>query len=551
MVKDISVVPEVQFLEEVLEWISRGELRVPKFQRPFLWRPEQMLQLFDSMERGYPVGSLLIWEPSMPLASLDSIGGRSIPSAPEGGKVAYVLDGHQRLSTLFGVLHRLADAPQSTLQEDWMWWVYRPLDRTDSSDGARYRHWKSGEKVPENYLPMRSVLRTLDFLEYARQVSDTYSRTEADRLTKESERIAQRVKNYKVSVVRMQGGTLQQAVEVFSRINSSGQKMRPDQMVSALTYGTTGPETLSDKMEEIQARIAASGFGEIPIMTIFQTVLALSGEEDVQNPSWEMMARKVQGQLLGAVEKTDRTLQEVVDFLKGEANVPLARLVPYNIQIMLLAVFFHFSGQVDDGRRSKLRDWFWITSLAGTFAGANTTQVRKFIEEMKAFAEGRGELSYSSEKARAFPERFDLRSARVRAYLLWDLQTFPERKNLDGDPIKVVDQLATAHRETYRHIITQSGVPGASSPANRIVMATPPGISIRQAFIKLAEEGQTDILDSHGVSLASVEYLKADDYAGFIVARQHEVAARERAFIESLGIQSSDQEFGEADIDTE
>ncbi|MCB5911285.1 DUF262 domain-containing protein [Streptomyces pinistramenti] len=550
MIKDISVVPEVQFLEQVLQWISTGELRVPKFQRPFLWRPEQMLQLFDSMERGYPVGSLLIWEPSMPLASLDSIGGRGIPSAPEGGKVAYVLDGHQRLSTLFGVLHRLAAAPRSTRQEDWMWWVYRPLDRADH-DGSRYRHWKSGDKVPDNYLPMRSVLRTLDFLEYARQLSDTYSRSEADRLTEESERIAQRVKNYKVSVVRMQGGTLQQAVEVFSRINSSGQKMRPDQMVSALTYGTTGPETLSDKMEEIQGRIAASGFGDIPIMTIFQTVLALSGEEDVQNPSWEMMARKVQGQLLGAVEKTDHTLQEVVDFLRVEAHVPLARLVPYNIQIMLLAVFFHFSGQVEEGRRSKLRDWFWITSLAGTFAGANTTQVRKFIEEMKAFAEGRGELSYSGERARAFPERFDLRSARVRAYLLWDLQNFPERKNLDGELINVVDQLATAHRETYRHIITQSGVPGASSPANRIVMATPPGISIRQALIRLAEEGATDILDSHGVSPSSVEYLKDDEYADFIAARQHEVASREKAFIESLGIQSSEQEFGEADIDTE
>jgi hypothetical protein len=548
--KDISVVPEVQFLEQVLQWISLGELRVPKFQRPFLWRPEQMLQLFDSMERGYPVGSLLIWETTMPLASLDSIGGRSIPPAPEGGKVAYVLDGHQRLSTLFGALHRSAGAPKSIRQEDWMWWVYRPLDRADH-DGVRYRHWKSGEKVPDSYLPMRSVLRTLDFLGYARQLSDTYTRDEADRLTNESERIAQRVKNYKVSVVRMQGGTLQQAVEVFSRINSSGQKMRPDQMVSALTYGTTGPETLSDKMEEIQGRIAASGFGEIPIMTIFQTVLALSGEEDVQNTSWEMMARKVQGQLMGAVEKTDRTLQEVVDFLKVEAQVPLARLVPYNIQIMLLAVFFHFSGKVKEGQRKKLREWFWITSLAGTFAGANTTQVRKFIEEMKAFAEGKRELSYSDERARAFPERFDLRSARVRAYLLWDLQTFPERKNPDGKPINVVDQLATAHRETYRHIITQSGVPEASSPANRIVMATPPGMSIRQALIRLAEEGQIGILDSHGVSLDSVEYLKTDDYADFIVARQHEVASREKEFIESLGIQSSEQEFGEADIDTE
>ncbi|WP_405695881.1 DUF262 domain-containing protein [Streptomyces coelicoflavus] len=550
MDKDISVVPEVQFLEQVLEWVARGELRVPKFQRPFLWRPEQMLQLFDSMERGYPVGSLLIWETSMPLASLDSIGGRDIPPVPEGGKVAYVLDGHQRLSTLFGVLHRSADAPRSLMQEDWMWWVHRPLDRADH-DGVRYRHWKSGERVPDNYLPMRSVLRTLDFLGYARQLSDTYDRDEADRLTNEGERIAQRVKNYKVSVVRMQGGTLQQAVEVFSRINSSGQKMRPDQMVSALTYGTTGPETLSDKMEEIQERIAASGFGEIPIMTIFQIVLALSGEEDVQNTSWEVMARKVQGQLMGAVEKTDRTLQEVVEFLKNEVQVPLARLVPYNIQIMLLAVFFHFSGQVAEGQRSRLRDWFWITSLAGTFAGANTTQVRKFIEEMKAFAAGANELDYSGERARAFPERFDLRSARVRSYLLWDLQTFPDRKNPDESCINVADQLAKAHRETYRHIITQSRVRGASSPANRIVMATPPGMSIRQALIKLAEEGRTDILDSHGVSLASVERLKADDYADFIAVRQHEVAAREKQFIESLGILPSEQDFGEADIDTE
>ncbi|MEK2488562.1 DUF262 domain-containing protein [Kitasatospora purpeofusca] len=552
VVKDISVVPEVHFLEEVLEQISRGELRVPKFQRPFLWRPDQMLQLFDSMERGYPMGSLLIWETTMPLESLDTIGGRSIPSAAEGAKVAYVLDGHQRLSTLFGVLHRLADAPRSTQQEDWMWWVYRPLVRSDH-DGVRYRHWKSGDAVPGNFLPMRSVLGTLDFLEYARKLSDASDfREEADRLTKESERIAKRVKNYKVSVVRMEGGTLQQAIEVFSRINSSGQKMRPDQMVSALTYGTIGPETLSDKMEEIKGRVATSGFGEVPIMTIFQTVLALSGEEDVQrDTSWETMARKVQGQLMTAVEDTDRILQEVVAFLRDEARVPLARLVPYNIQIMLLAVFFHFSDKAEAEQRAILRNWFWITSLAGTFAGSTTTQVRNFIRQMKAFARGASGLSYSGERARAFPDRFDLRSARVRAYLLWDLQTFPERKNLDGSTANVLEQLATAPSETYRHIITQSGVQGASSPANRIVMTTPPGVSIRQALIRLAEEERTDILDSHGVSLASIEHLKADDYTNFILARQHELAAREKQFIGSLGIESADKEVGEADIDTE
>ncbi|MFE6103533.1 hypothetical protein ACFVQ4_26710 [Streptomyces laurentii] len=82
-------------------------------------------------------------------------------------------------------------------------------------------------------------------------------------------------------------------------------------------------------------------------------------------------------------------------------------------------------------------------------------------------------------------------------------------------------------------------------------MTTPPGVSIRQALIRLAEDGRTDILDSHGVSLASIEHLKADEFTDFILARQHELAARERKFIESLGIKSADKEVGEADIDTE
>ncbi|AXG79982.1 DUF262 domain-containing protein [Streptomyces paludis] len=550
--KDISVVPEAYFLEQLLERIARGELRVPKFQRPFLWRPEQMLQLFDSLERGYPIGSFLVWETALPLESLDSIGGISIPSPPEGVKVAYVLDGHQRLSTLFGSLYRSVDAPRSTRQEDWMWWVYRSLARSDH-EGVRYLHWKSGEPAPTDYLPMRAVLRTLDFLECVRKMSDaTGSREEADRLIAESERIARRVKNYRVPVVRMEGGDLHQSIEVFSRLNSGGQEMRPDHMVSALTYKVTGPETLSDKMEEIKGRVAASGFGEIPIMTIFQTILALSGEEDVQwGSSWETMAGRVPGHLMTAVKDTERSLQEVVAFLQGEVGVPIGRLVPYNIQIMLLAVFFHFSDEVEAEQRARLRNWFWTTSLAGTFAGVAAAQVRRLIQQMRDFAQGESGLSCPSERARAFPDRFDLRSARVRAYLLWDLQEFPERKNFDGSTVNVLEQLATAHGETYRHIITQSGVPGASSPANRIVMTTPPGMSIRQALIRLAEEGRANVLDSHGVSLTSIEHLKAHNHTAFIFARQHDLAARERQFIESLGIESADREVGEADIDTE
>ncbi len=54
-----------------------------------------------------------------------------------------------------------------------------------------------------------------------------------------------------------------------------------------------------------------------------------------------------------------------------------------------------------------------------------------------------------------------------------------------------------------------------------------------------------------GGGLASIEHLKADEFTEFILARRHELAAREQKFIESLGIKSADKEVGETDIDTE
>ena len=34
---------------------------LPAIQREFVWRPEQVCQLFDSLLRGYPIGAFLFW----------------------------------------------------------------------------------------------------------------------------------------------------------------------------------------------------------------------------------------------------------------------------------------------------------------------------------------------------------------------------------------------------------------------------------------------------------------------------------------------------------
>jgi Protein of unknown function DUF262 len=210
---------------QVLAEMAAGRLRVPKFQRPFVWRPEQMLNLFDSIERGYPIGSLLVWDTDLAIPSLDRVANVDIPPPSAAGPVGFLLDGHQRLSTLLGALRGHVQAVEGVprQQRDWLWDIYRVLgDSADRSD--RFRHWTRSGTPPAEYLPMRSVLRTMDFLAYSRRLADAVMEdpTPLAELIDEAEQLAHRIKSYQIAVVRLKGGQLQHAVEVFSRLNSSG-----------------------------------------------------------------------------------------------------------------------------------------------------------------------------------------------------------------------------------------------------------------------------------------------------------------------------------------
>ena len=95
-------------LRSLLEDVQRGHIRVPRFQRPFVWTDEQRLELLQSVRDNMPIGSLLVWRTiKFKLASFPRVGPHVIPriaeSAPSTGW-QYLLDGHQRVSTLLGLL---------------------------------------------------------------------------------------------------------------------------------------------------------------------------------------------------------------------------------------------------------------------------------------------------------------------------------------------------------------------------------------------------------------------------------------------------------------
>ena len=50
------------YLRQLVTECKTQKIGIPLFQRKFVWNNEQICQLFDSISKGYPIGSFLIWE---------------------------------------------------------------------------------------------------------------------------------------------------------------------------------------------------------------------------------------------------------------------------------------------------------------------------------------------------------------------------------------------------------------------------------------------------------------------------------------------------------
>lgn len=86
-----------------------GNIKIPNFQRSFVWKTGQIIKLLYSVYNDYPIGSILLWETKEKLRALRNVGGIHLPDPRADYPVNYVLDGQQRLSSLFGVIHHGAD----------------------------------------------------------------------------------------------------------------------------------------------------------------------------------------------------------------------------------------------------------------------------------------------------------------------------------------------------------------------------------------------------------------------------------------------------------
>ena len=94
---------QVKF-SDLISGIETGQIKIPQFQRKFVWSVKQSAELLDSIIKGYPIGIFIYWRTNERLRSIRNLGNIKLPEPIEGEYIDYILDGQQRLTSLFASL---------------------------------------------------------------------------------------------------------------------------------------------------------------------------------------------------------------------------------------------------------------------------------------------------------------------------------------------------------------------------------------------------------------------------------------------------------------
>ena len=549
--KSTEVRPEVVFLGNLVERVAAGKIRVPRFQRPFVWRQPDLSALLDSVLRGFPIGSILVWETSKDIESTPRIGPVEISSRPDG-IVGYILDGQQRVSTLAGTL-RLTDGLDSIVDQI-EWRVYYDLDQqafvdhrraAKDSAGDRRRAGAAGPSIDHRepardpdarYFPVRSLLNTAGFFEACRRIQEQVDGEHRQRWLDEADRLASAFRDYKLPLISIREADLESAVTVFARLNRRGRKMAEDQLVSALTY-QEGEFHLADMLDEFKAELKKKGFGSLDRIFLLRSVLAAL-ELDIYAKDWAdlMVKPEVRERLPEGFDAATRGIRLALEMLQG-LGVTSDRLLPYGLQLVLLGEFYRICPQPTSRTVELLMRWFWVTSFTGWFGGVNTAQAKRALDEIRNLAKGKSETFNVVDldmPAQPFPDRFDARSARVRAFLLYLASLRPRSLSGDDDlePGPLLSLLGT---DAVGYVWSNPDPPElVSSPANRLFVDEE---HVGQALGKLSKLSKLDgdalgrLLPTHGFPIDCIGRLRNDDRAGLINARLATLIEGERAFM--------------------
>lgn len=357
--------PMPKQFSSLMDDISSGRLKIPQFQREFVWEIKKSASLLDSVVKGYPVGSFIFWKTKERLRSVKNIGNLNLPEPAKGDYINFVLDGQQRITSLFATLKGEKIIRDNGKEEDFSE-IFIDLEA------------KEDEKIVLNEIEGREsnqFIKLTDLLHGGLTLLAQYPTEYHHKL----EEYKKRIESYNYSVVQVGDVSIDIASEIFTRVNEGGKPLSPFEIMVAKTYNYERNFDLAEKFDQLIDSLKNVNYETISNATVLQIAALILMKECKRKIILNLDKEK----FIDLWDHVADAVERAVDYFKDYYRIPVSQLLPYNALIVPFAYFFYHHNDKPTGEKQKyLQDFFWRVALSGRYSSAVESKLAQDVKKI-------------------------------------------------------------------------------------------------------------------------------------------------------------------------
>lgn len=400
-----------EHIRDVLEGINE-EYFLPHIQRAFVWKEEQIKKLFDSLLRGYPIGTFLFWitkdaqvrrrkflanfyKKYSKNFNIEKLG---LEDTAFRKDITLVLDGQQRLQSLFVAL--------KGKYEDRELYFDLLSGETEDEEGVLYK-FDFFRNQPKNnsdhfWLKAKDLLAKLvgeksdDEVDVSDELSVSFEdpakrktvRRNASRFLR-----ALAVEN-NLSYYSEATQVPEKVFDIFVRVNSFGTPLSKSDLLFSFIKLKWKKFEAEKAFPDLLERINGSEQFDFDVDFILKTsvvLLKFPARYTIKTFTGSK-GKEIAEKMEENWRQISRSITSVVDLIRDEFKITNRRLLPSNNALVPIVYYAHIKNKTskssfDREDKEIIKNWLVNALLCGAFSGHSDTlldKARKTIEESHA-----------------------------------------------------------------------------------------------------------------------------------------------------------------------
>lgn len=356
-------------LQRVFQELERGNMRIPRFQRAYVWERSKIVRLLNSISMSYPIGSFFLWETDTTMEAF----GRDItefgfPKKPQGNYFMFILDGQQRITSLYVSL---------------MGKTLNGIDYSKICYNLDSKKFKIPQlKTEQHNIP---VWKIWDAKEYSNLLMDYAKNGDFDRMQALKE-CQECLYNYPISIIMSRNMGLEEVVDIFERINQGGKRLSLFDLVHATVWSQDFD--LREKIKDFNNEKAISLFGKIG-EEIFTQSLSLNIKHDCT----KLVQLKLTNQeCINAWARTIECIRIAIDYVKSLGAQNLS-ILPYANMLAIIQHYLYIGkyNGIQPVHTKLIRDWFWTVTFSNRYSSSTLTRMNEDANWISRIVAGENE----------------------------------------------------------------------------------------------------------------------------------------------------------------